>query len=162
MAVTGFWYPYGMAHLAAGKTSVINWTADSASLMCALMNTAWSATSNQGQTSKEFWSDVSAFEVAAGGTPTNYTAKGKLLGATTFTVGTIDSKTVGLKTTSATNLVWTVPTLSTAGAVIFKDTGTAGTSPLVAFLDWGGAQSPAAGDFTITWDTGGIGKITVS
>jgi len=126
------------------------------------MSTAWSATTNQGQTSKVFWSDVSAYEVAAGGSPTDYTAKGKTLGATTFTVTLDSGKTVALKTTSATNLVWTTPTLTTAGAVIFKDTGTAGTSPLFCFLDWGGNQSPAAGDFTITWHTDGIGKVTVS
>jgi len=158
MAVTGYWYTKGMAQLANG----VNWTADSASLMCALMGTGFSIATNQGQTSKEFWSEVSAYEVGAGGAPTNYTAKGKTLGATTFTVTLDSGKTVALKTTSATNLVWTTPTLTTHGAVIFKDTGVAGTSPIVAFLDWGGGQSPAAGDFTITWHTDGIGKVTVA
>lgn len=158
MAVTGYWYTKGMAHLLAD----MNWTADSASIQVALMGTGWTIATNVGQTSKEFWSDVSAFEIAAGAAPTAYTAKGKNVGATTYTVTLDSGKTVAVKPTSATNVVWTTPTFSTYGACIFKDSGVAATSPLIAYLDFGGVQSPSAGDFTITWNTDGIGKVTVS
>jgi hypothetical protein len=146
--------------------TMVNWTADSASIRLALMNSSFSIATNQSQTSGEYWSDVSAMEIAAGGAPTNYTAAtnaGKTLGANTYTVTTGSGKIVVLAPAGASpSVVWTTPTFSTYGAVIFKDTGTASTSPLIAFLDFGGVQSPAAGDFTVTWNASGIATITVA
>lgn len=38
--------------------------------------------------------------------------------------------------------------------VIYKDTGVAGTSPLVAYIDLASSTTPNGGDINITWDSG--------
>lgn len=54
------------------------------------------------------------------------------------------------------DIVWTTSSITARGAVIYKDTGVAGTSPLVAYIDFGSDKTSASGDFTIQWSTDGI------
>jgi hypothetical protein len=72
------------------------------------------------------------------------------LGTKTFTNGTFD----------AANSTWTAVSGATVEAiVIYIDTGVAGTSRLVAFLDTGYSGlpvTPNGGDITVTWDAAGI------
>lgn len=72
------------------------------------------------------------------------------LGSKTFTNGTFD----------AADATWPSVTGPTAEAVvIYIDTGTAGTSRLVAFLDTGITGlpvTPNGGNITATWDAAGI------
>ena len=72
------------------------------------------------------------------------------LGSKTFTNGTFD----------AADATWTAVTGATAEAlVIYIDTGTAGTSRLVAFLDTGITGlpvTPNGGNIGVTWDAAGI------
>jgi hypothetical protein len=72
------------------------------------------------------------------------------LGSKTFTNGTFD----------AADATWPAVTGATAEAlVIYIDTGTAGTSRLVAFLDTGVTGlpvTPNGGNITATWDAAGI------
>ena len=72
------------------------------------------------------------------------------LGTKTFTNGTFD----------AADATWPAVTGATAEAlVIYIDTGTAGTSRLVAFLDTGITGlpvTPNGGNITATWDAAGI------
>jgi hypothetical protein len=44
-------------------------------------------------------------------------------------------------------------------AIAFRDTGTASTSPLLWYLDFT-AQSPAAADVTLQWNSSGLAHIT--
>jgi hypothetical protein len=87
----------------------------------------------------QFWSSVSASAV---GTP-------QTIGSKTFTTGTF----------SGGNVTFTAVTGSqVTKLVIYIDTGTASTSPLVAFLDTmtGLPVTPNGGDITVTWNASGI------
>ncbi len=54
---------------------------------------------------------------------------------------------------TANNVTWSNATVTAVGAVIYKNTGTASTSPLVGYIDLGGSKTSLAGNFTIQWDT---------
>ncbi len=74
------------------------------------------------------------------------------LGTKTFTNGVFDAADV---TFSA------VTGASAEALVIYRDTGVAGTSDLIAFLDTGYTNlpvTPNGGDITVTWDDG-VNKI---
>jgi hypothetical protein len=45
-------------------------------------------------------------------------------------------------------------------AIIYKDTGTAATSPLIGYVDFGATQAPAGVDFIIQWGAAGVLKKT--
>jgi hypothetical protein len=95
----------------------------------------------------DFWDDVSAQEIAGGG-GTNYTAGGKELNekAATYDAAT---NTVRLK---AKTVEWKEVTAEYRYAVIYKDTGVAGTSPILGYLDAGATQKIASGTVKIEWD----------
>lgn len=38
--------------------------------------------------------------------------------------------------------------------VVYKDTGSAATSPLIAYIDGFTAVTPSGGNITVTWDNG--------
>jgi len=88
----------------------------------------------------DFWNDASATDV---GTP-------QTIGSKTFTNGTFDGADV----------TFTAVTGATVEALIlYIDTGTPATSPLVAYIDTsvtGLPLTPNGGDITIQWATGGI------
>jgi len=89
----------------------------------------------------QFWSSASAASV---GTPQTLTGK-------SFTNGVFDS---------TTNPTFTAVTGNSVEAlIIYIDTGTAGTSPLVAYIDTsvtGLPVTPNGGDISITWNASGI------
>lgn len=83
-------------------------------------------------------------------------------GSTDQTIAATKSVTNGVFDSTAT------PTFSslsqsaakTVGAlVIYKDTGLASTSPLIAYIDITSPVTPNGGDITITWHTSGIFEI---
>lgn len=73
----------------------------------------------------------------------------QLMTTTTITAGVFDAANV---------LTFTAVDLDGAndvdGIVIFSDTGTPATSPLIAMIDGFTAVTPNGGDITITWDSG--------
>lgn len=84
---------------------------------------------------------------------TNYTAGGATLGSVTVA----DSS--GVITFAAADTVWTSSGsgFSTARyAIIYKDTGTAGTSTLIGWVDFGINCNNTSANFTIQWSTSGI------
>lgn len=101
----------------------------------------------------DFWDDVSANEASG----TGYTAGGATLAnPTVAVVGASD-----LAKFDADDVVWTISSaLSARYAVIYKATGTASTSPLIAYIDLGATYSLASGTLTLTWSVSGI--LTVS
>jgi hypothetical protein len=78
-------------------------------------------------------------------------------GARIATSGNLASKTSTLGVFDAADVTLTAVTGTTVEAVvIYKDTGTASTSPLIAYIDTatGLPVTPNGGDETITWDNG--------
>jgi hypothetical protein len=78
-------------------------------------------------------------------------------GARISTSGNLASKTVTAGVADAADVVFTSVTGATVEAiVIYKDTGTAGTSRLIAYIDTatGLPLTPNGGDVTVAWDNG--------
>ena len=140
MAVTAFLYGVAMKNQYDG-TSVVDW--DTNTIKVALLTGHTPA-----QDTHDFFNDVSANEI----TGTGYTADGAALTTKTVTYDTASDQ-VRL---DADDTSWTTSTLSATHAVVYKDTGTASTSPLIGLIDFGGTVSTTAGTFQITWDSTGI------
>lgn len=88
----------------------------------------------------QFWSSASAASV---GTP-------QTIGSKTFTNGVFDGADVTFTAVTGS---------SVEALVLYIDTGTAGTSPLVAYIDTsvtGLPVTPNGGNITITWNASGI------
>lgn len=88
----------------------------------------------------QFYTSVSASVV---GTP-------QTIGSKTFTNGVFDGGDATFTAVTGSQVV---------ALVLYIDTGVAGTSPLVAFLDTGVTNlpvTPNGGDITITWNASGI------
>jgi len=100
------------------------------------------------QDTHDYWDDVSANEASG----TGYTAGGATLGSKTvgYTSGTNVTKF------DAADVSWTSSTITARYAVVYVSTGTAGTSALIAYVDFGSDQSSSAGTFSIVWDAAGI------
>lgn len=100
-----------------------------------------------------FKSDISANEVSGAG----YTAGGTALASKTITVDTtndlafFDAADVSLPGVTIVNGRY---------LVVYKDTGTPSTSPLLLYDDLGGNKNPTGDTFLITWDANGICKLT--
>lgn len=99
----------------------------------------------------EFWSDVSADEVAAQG---DYTTGGVALSSKTATYDAATDRVI----LDAADLALTT-TITGRYLVVYKDTGTASTSPLLGIydnvVDFGGGSS-----LSITWDATGVLRLT--
>jgi hypothetical protein len=144
MAVTSKLYG-NMPKLALNKE--IDW--DTNTIKVALCTSSYSPD----QDVHDFFDDITN-EV----TGTGYTAGGATLGSKTigYTAGTNVTKLDAADTT------WSSSTITARYAIIYLDTGTASTSPLLAYIDFGEDKSSSAGDFTITWDAAGIITFTVA
>jgi hypothetical protein len=100
-----------------------------------------------------FWSDVSANEA----TGTGYTAGGAALASKALTVDTAND----LVKFTAADTSWPSSTVTARYAVIYKNTGTASTSPLIGYIDFGADKTTSGDTFYIQWDaTNGILKLT--
>ena len=89
-------------------------------------------------------------------TGTGYTAGGKALTAKIVTQDNAADSAVF----DADPVTWATSTITARGAVLYKDTGNAATDNLIAYFDFGVDESSTSGDFTITWNAGGI--LTIS
>ena len=106
------------------------------------------------QDTHDYFNDVSASEV----TGTGYTSGGATLASKTITY---DSGS-NVITLDAADTTWSSSTITARYAVVYASTGTASTSPLIGYVDFGSDQSSSNGNFTITWDATGIVRITVA
>lgn len=101
------------------------------------------------QATDQYWSTVQPNEASG----TGYTAGGQALTGQTVSADTVNHR--GKFT--ANNVTWSNATVTAVGAVLYVNTGTASTSPLIGYIDFGGSKSSSAGNFTIQWDaTNGI------
>lgn len=96
----------------------------------------------------DFFDDITN-EVSASG---SYTAGGGTLANKTVTQNNTTDKAVF----DADDLAFTSATITARYGIIYKSTGTASTSPLIGYVDFGADVTSTAGTFTITWDSTGI------
>lgn len=99
------------------------------------------------QDAHDFFDDITNEVVGTG-----YTAGGASLANKAVTADNTDNEGVF----DADDVAWTTSTITARGAVIYKSTGTAGTSPLICYLDFGADKVSTAGTFTIAWNAEGI------
>lgn len=103
---------------------------------------------SQDQDAHEFIDDVSANEVSG----TGYSAGGAALANKAVTQDNTDNEGVF----DADDLTWSSSSITARYAAIYKDTGTPGTSPILAILDFGEDKTSTSGNFTIQWADEGI------
>lgn len=96
----------------------------------------------------DFFSDVSANEVSG----TGYTARGATLASETVTQDETNDRDVF----GAADVSWASSSIMARYAVVYKDTGMAGTSPLIALIDFGSNYTSVSAAFTVTWNDNGI------
>lgn len=99
------------------------------------------------QDAHDFFDDVTN-EVSG----TGYSAGGASLANKAVTADNTDNEGVF----DADDVTWSTSTITARGAVIYKSTGTASTSPLICYIDFGADKSSSAGNFTLQWDSEGI------
>lgn len=141
---------FGQAVLRQHNGNAADWASDTIKL--ALVSSSYTPD----QDADDFWSDVQANEV----TGTNWSAGGVTLANRTATYDSA-SNTVRLDADDIS--VANVTVSGAAYAVIYKDTGNAAASPLLGWVDFGGAQSVTAATLGIQWDaTDGVLRAVVS
>jgi len=148
MAVSAKWYGLGLKHFMMGD---ILWKASGGSTIKVMLLTS-SATLNQD--TDEYIDDVSANQVAGDG----YVAGGAAL---TLADPAYTGATNILKL-DANDVSWSASTITARYAIIYYDTETPATSPVIGYVDFGEDKVSSSGTFTITWDAAGIFKITAS
>lgn len=94
------------------------------------------------------FSDVTN-EVANGN---GYTSGGATLVNKTVTADTGDSEGVF----DADDVTWSTATITARGAVIYKNTGVASTSPLIQYIDFGSDATSTNSDYIIQFSSEGI------
>lgn len=104
------------------------------------------------QDAHDFYNDITN-EVANGN---GYTTGGATLANAAVTIDNTDNEGVF----DADDVSWATSTITARGAVIYKDSGVAATSPLIAYIDFGADKSSTAGTFQITWAAEGIINLT--
>jgi hypothetical protein len=105
------------------------------------------------QDTHDFFNDVTN-EI----TGTGYSAGGATLASCTVTYDTATNE-IRLDAADAS---WTTASFTARYAVIYKSTGTASTSPLVCWIDFGSDQTGSSGTFTVVYDTTGVLKFVVA
>jgi len=106
------------------------------------------------QDAHDYFNDITNELTTTGG----YTAGGVTL---TLTTASYDAATNEVRL-DATDAQWTSASFTARYAIVYKSTGTAATSPLICYVDFGGDETVSSGTFTIVWDSTGVAKITVS
>lgn len=149
MAVTSFWYGGALTgQYSATAARRVDWVTDTIKVaLC-------TSTYTPNQDTHTYFSDITN-EI----TGTGYTAGGVALSSKTTNYDAA-SNVMSLRAGAST---WSSATFTCRYAIVYKDTGTASTSPLLGYVNFGGDQSVTSGTFTITWDTtNGVLQITAS
>jgi hypothetical protein len=151
---TGYWFGKAILNAFGGETE-----AETAVLIDYLTDTIKVALFTDAhapdQDVDEFYDAAHGMTEVANGN--GYTTGGATLGTKTlgYTAGT------NVIMFDAANVTWSTSTITARYAVIYDSTP-ASNKPMLGYVDFGTNQSSSNGDFTITWDTEGVLKITVS
>jgi hypothetical protein len=145
LAVTA--HAYGLGVKAIVDQS-INWSSDT--IKVALITNAYTPN----QDTDQFFSTPAASETSGSG----YSAGGLTLASKTSTYNAGSHA----EQLDAADVSWAASTVTAAFAVVYKSTGNNATSPVIAYVDFGGSLSTANGTFSIQWDATGILVFTLS
>jgi len=85
-------------------------------------------------------------------TGAGYTAGGAEITTKTVTQDNTDDEGVF----DGADVTWAASTITARGAVLYKDTTVATTSPVICYFDFVTDKSSSGGDFTIQWNAEGI------
>ena len=145
MSLIMSWYGRGLDAITAGE---VDWELDT--IKVALLQSTY--VPDQGN--HQWFSDVSTDEASGSG----YILGGAVLPVRVRTYDAALSRIV----LSADNMIWeSVTVTNVLYAAIYKDTGTAATSPLVGYGQALEAASTTGEAFIIAWDPLGIFRLTV-
>lgn len=147
MAVTTKWYGLGLKSLQMGT---IAWKATAGDTIKVALCTS---TYSPNQDTHDFFDDITNEVVGAG-----YTAGG----ATLTLLDPAYTADGNIAAIDADDVQWTASSLTARYAIIYKSTGTAGTSPLIGYMDFGEDKTSVSGILKIAWDAAGILKIVAS
>ena len=135
--------------LAKSLNKEVDW--DSDTIKVALVTSSYTPD----QDAHDYFDDVVSYEV----TGTGYSSGGASLASKT---ATYDSAT-NVIVLDAADTTWASSTITARYAVIYDASpSTNATRPLIGYVDFGSDQSSTNGNFTITWDSTGIVRITVA
>lgn len=127
----------------------IDWDTDT--IKVALLSSSYTPN----QDTHDYYDDVVGSQVSG----TGYTAGGITLASKTSTYDGTNNVLV----LDAADVTWSSSTITARYAVVYNDSGASNaTKPLIGFVDFGSDQSSTNGNFTITWDSTGIVRITVA
>ena len=127
----------------------IDW--DSDTIKVALLTNAYTPN----QDGHDYFDDVVANQV----TGTGYTSGGNTLANKT----NVYNSSTNVIVLDADDTTWASSTITARYAVIYDATpATDATRPLIGYVDFGSDQSSSNGNFTITWDSTGIVRVTVA
>ncbi len=128
-----------------GKTEILNGAIDllTDTIKVALVTSSYSPNKD----THDYFDDVTN-EVSG----TGYTAGGKALANKSVTQDDTNDRAEF----DTDDVTWTVSTITARAVVLYKDSGTASTSPLLAYIDFGDDYTTLGEDFTVEWDTEGI------
>jgi hypothetical protein len=144
MAVSALWYgPAIEGQYGTTAARRIDWVTDTIKVALA------TSTYTPNQDTHDFFNDVTN-EVSG----TGYTAGGATLGSKTVVYSGASNKLV----LDAADTSWATATFTARYAIVYKDTGSAATSPLMGYVDFGGDQTVNSATFTIAWDADGVLK----
>jgi hypothetical protein len=148
--VTAKWYGVPIKNMFSGA-NVVDWDTDT--IKCALATSSYTPD----QDTHDFFNDITNELTTENG----YTAGGVTL---TCSAPSYDTATNEMRL-DATDAEWTATGsgITARYAIVYKSTGSAATSPLLGYVDFGANNTAAAGaKFVIVWDSTGVLKITAS
>jgi len=143
MPITAKVYGKFMQYLVSGNS--FNWQTDT--IKMALLSSSYTPD----QDNHDFFDDVQAHEISG----TGYTVGGQALTNKSISYDPA-SNTLSLL---CADVAWPESTITARYAVLYKDTGTPSTSPLIAYADFGASVSSTNGTFKVVVDPTGIIKL---
>jgi len=127
----------------------VDWNSDT--IKIALLSNSYTPD----QDAHDYFDDVASFEV----TGTGYTAGGNTLANATNSYNSATNVII----LDADDVTWSSSTITARYAVVYNASpSTNATRPLIGYVDFGSDQSSSNGNFTITWDSTGIVRVTVA
>ena len=164
MTVTAKWYGLGLTNCLGGdvesETPAIDLLTNT--IKIALIHSTYTPQ----QDTDEFFSTAQTYECVTSSSNSGYTAGGKTLAHKVVAYDT-GTNIVNFDNTDDTDTTWTITGSFDTGkvphyAVIYKWTGSAATSQLLGYIDFGADVQVTNADFKITMDAAGILKITAA
>ncbi len=137
-----FMYNFGRGEL--GGNGNIDWVNDT--IKIALLTSAYTPNKDDHDDFADLTNEISG---------TGYTAGGETLANAAVNIDDANDRSE----LDADDVIWTVATFTARYGVIYKNTGTPGTSTLIALIDFLTDKSPAGSDLIIFWNAEGIIQI---